>query len=165
VVTFNLPEVPDLWRLAQGVSHLMKGELAVLSAEIVHDSFHPGIDSTHKQYSYRILNRPSPAVLDARRVWHISRPLNLELMQACAGSLLGEHDFSSFQDSECCAMVRNIVGSLVDVGRGRLKVTSFSEILANKDRRTAGVTAPAHALSMDWVSYDPLPDFSAGTKP
>jgi tRNA pseudouridine38-40 synthase len=192
VVTFSLSEVPDLWRLAQGVSHLMKGELAVLSAAVVHDSFHPGIDSTHKQYSYRVLNRPAPAVLDARRVWHISRPLNLELMRACAASLVGEHDFSSFQDSECCAkspiktiyvseiecqpgdlivyrvigsgflkqMVRNIVGSLVDVGRGRLKVSSFSDILANKDRRTAGVTAPAHALSMDWVSYDPLPDFS-----
>lgn len=192
VVTFNLAEVPDLWRLAQGVSHLMKGELAVLSAEVVHDSFHPGIDSTHKQYSYRVLNRPAPAVLDARRVWHISRPLNLDLMRACAASLVGEHDFSSFQDSECCAkspiktiyvseierqpgdlivyrvigsgflkqMVRNIVGSLVDVGRGRLKVSSFSDILANKDRRTAGVTAPAHALSMDWVSYDSLPDFS-----
>ncbi len=192
VVTFTLAEEPDLWRLAQGVSHLMKGELAVLSAEVVHDSFHPGIDSTHKQYSYRVLNRPAPAVLDARKVWHISRPLNLELMQTCAASLIGEHDFSSFRDSECCAkspiktvyvselerqpgglivyrvigsgflkqMVRNIVGSLVDVGRGRLAVSSFSEILANKDRRTAGVTAPAHALSMDWVSYAPLPDFS-----
>ncbi len=190
VVTFKLSNVPDLRRLAQGVSHLMKGELAVLSAEVVDDSFHPGIDSTHKQYSYRVLNRPTPAVLDARRVWHISRPLDLELMRACASSLIGEHDFSSFQDSECCAkspiktiyvselelapgdllvyrvigsgflkqMVRNIVGSLVDVGRGRLKVTTFTDILANKDRRTAGVTAPPYGLSMDWVSYDPLPD-------
>jgi tRNA pseudouridine38-40 synthase len=195
VVTFTVSELPDLWRLAQGVSHLMKGELAVLSAEAVHDSFHPGVDSTHKQYSYRVLNRPSPAVLDARRVWHISRPLNLELMRACAASLVGEHDFSSFQDSECCAkspvktiyvsgiqahpgglvvyrvigsgflkqMVRNIVGSLVDVGRGRLKVLTFSELLESKDRRKAGVTAPAHGLSMDWVSYDPLPDFSHKT--
>jgi tRNA pseudouridine38-40 synthase len=190
VVSFSLPEPPDLWRLAQGVSHLMKGELSVLSAEIVHDSFHPGIDSTHKQYSYRILNRPAPAVLDTGRVWHISRPLNLDAMRTCATSLVGEHDFSSFRDSECCAkspvktiylsqlesyegglivyrvigsgflkqMVRNIVGSLVDVGRGRLKVSSFAELLSTRDRRSAGVTAPSFALSMDWVSYDPLPD-------
>jgi len=190
VVSFSVPEQPDLWRLAQGVSHLMKGEVSVLSAEIVHDSFHPGIDSTHKQYSYRILNRPAPAVLDTGRVWHISRPLNLDVMRTCAASLVGEHDFSSFRDSECCAkspvkmiylselenhegdllvyrvigsgflkqMVRNIVGSLVDVGRGRLKVSSFAELLSKRDRRAAGVTAPAFALSMDWVSYDPLPE-------
>jgi tRNA pseudouridine38-40 synthase len=187
VVSFRVTEPPDLWRLQQGVSHILKGELAVLSAEIVPDNFHPGISSTHKQYSYRILRRAAPAVLDARRVWHISQSLDLETMRACAASLLGEHDFSSFRDSECCAlspvktiyesellcsgdiivyrvvgsgflkqMVRNIVGSLVDVGRGRLRVTSFTELLAQRDRRCAGVTAPAHGLTMDWVSYEPV---------
>lgn len=187
VVTFRVANPPDLWRLQQGVSHILKGELSVLSAELVDPDFHPGISSTHKQYSYRILNRPAPAVLDARRVWHISQPLELEPMHLCAASLVGEHDFSSFRDSECGAlspiktiyssqlhwegdilvyrvigsgflkqMVRNIVGSLVDVGRGRLKVRSFTEILAQRDRRVAGVTAPAHGLCMDWVSYEPI---------
>jgi tRNA pseudouridine38-40 synthase len=103
VVTFKVSEVPDLWRLAQSVSHLLKGELAVLSAEVVDDSFHPGKSATHKQYTYSILNRPSPAVLDARRVWHVHRRLDISLMQKCAQEVIGEHDFSTFRDSECCA--------------------------------------------------------------
>jgi len=35
-------------------------------------------------------------------------------------------------------MVRNIVGTLVDVGRGRTSVAQFRRILASKDRRAAG---------------------------
>jgi tRNA pseudouridine38-40 synthase len=50
-------------------------------------------------------------------------------------------------------MVRNIVGTLVDVGRGRLETTSIAEILAARDRRVAGPTAPAHALTLWQVRY------------
>ena len=56
-------------------------------------------------------------------------------------------------------MVRNIVGTLVDIGRGRLEGRTVKQILDMKDRRLAGVTAPAHGLCMDWISYDPLPAY------
>ena len=48
-------------------------------------------------------------------------------------------------------MVRNIVGTLVDIGRNR--GPSISEILRAKDRRIAGVTAPPYGLCLDWVRY------------
>lgn len=51
-------------------------------------------------------------------------------------------------------MVRNIVGTLVDLASERLKNISFEEILARTDRTAAGVTAPAHGLYLDWVKYD-----------
>ncbi|MGV8074846.1 MAG: tRNA pseudouridine(38-40) synthase TruA [Syntrophobacteraceae bacterium] len=50
-------------------------------------------------------------------------------------------------------MVRNLVGTLVDVGRGRLRPADFSDILAGKDRRRAGMTAPAHGLYLSAVKY------------
>lgn len=50
-------------------------------------------------------------------------------------------------------MVRNIVGTLVDVGKGRLTPADFSDILAGKDRRRAGMTAPAHGLYLLAVHY------------
>lgn len=51
-------------------------------------------------------------------------------------------------------MVRNLVGSLLDVGRGRLSVADFRTILQAKDRTMAGVTAPAHGLFLKKVFYD-----------
>ena len=89
VVTFKTDMEVDLYRLAQGISHLMKGELAVVSAEVVPNDFHPGWCSTHKQYSYRILTRPAPAVLDARRVWHIPHRMDMEQLRESASVVVG----------------------------------------------------------------------------
>ena len=51
-------------------------------------------------------------------------------------------------------MVRIVVGTLVEVGRGRLPVGQVAEILASKDRTKAGLTAPAHGLELVLVRYD-----------
>ena len=50
-------------------------------------------------------------------------------------------------------MVRNIVGSLFEVGDGRKPVTWFSELLNLKDRTQAGITAPACGLYFVSVKY------------
>ncbi|WP_434797960.1 tRNA pseudouridine(38-40) synthase TruA [Terrisporobacter vanillatitrophus] len=49
-------------------------------------------------------------------------------------------------------MVRIIVGTLVDIGRGRID-KSLEEIIASKDRGEAGHTAPAHGLFLKKVHY------------
>ncbi|MEO7094889.1 MAG: tRNA pseudouridine(38-40) synthase TruA [Polyangiales bacterium] len=51
-------------------------------------------------------------------------------------------------------MVRIMVGTLVDVGVGRLTVAQVGEILATKDRTQGGRTAPAHGLELVEVFYD-----------
>jgi len=50
-------------------------------------------------------------------------------------------------------MVRNIVGTLLLVGEGKLDEAGFASILAGRDRRKAGRTAPAHGLYLMSVSY------------
>jgi len=50
-------------------------------------------------------------------------------------------------------MVRNIVGTLLLVGEGKLSQASFAAILAGRDRRKAGRTAAAHGLYLMSVSY------------
>ena len=50
-------------------------------------------------------------------------------------------------------MVRNIVGTLLLVGEGKLNTAGFAAILAGRDRRKAGRTAPAHGLYLMSVSY------------
>jgi tRNA pseudouridine38-40 synthase len=50
-------------------------------------------------------------------------------------------------------MVRNIVGTLAEIGRGERPVTAMTEIVASRDRRNAGPTAPAHGLTLVAVRY------------
>jgi tRNA pseudouridine38-40 synthase len=49
--------------------------------------------------------------------------------------------------------VRNMVGTLIEVGRGHWEPDYVGEIMAGKDRRAAGPTAPARGLSLQWVRY------------
>jgi tRNA pseudouridine38-40 synthase len=50
-------------------------------------------------------------------------------------------------------MVRNIVGTLVEVGKGKMTPQAFREALLAKDRRQAGKTAPPQGLYLSQVFY------------
>ena len=52
-------------------------------------------------------------------------------------------------------MVRNIVGTLIDVGRGRTPASAMPRIIAACRRTEAGPTAPARGLHLLSVSYPP----------
>lgn len=50
-------------------------------------------------------------------------------------------------------MIRNIVGTLVDVGKGKLSPREVKGILSSRDRKKAGATAPAFGLTLVDVQY------------
>lgn len=50
-------------------------------------------------------------------------------------------------------MVRNLVGTLLEVGRGKTTTDDFVRILQAKDRSVAGPTAPPHGLTLKKVHY------------
>lgn len=50
-------------------------------------------------------------------------------------------------------MVRNLVGTFVDAGRGEIDPEEVAEILAKRSRAAAGATAPARGLFLDAVEY------------
>ena len=50
-------------------------------------------------------------------------------------------------------MVRTIVGSLVEVGRGRKPAGWIRDVIAARDRTQAGPTAPPHGLFLVRVDY------------
>lgn len=183
VVNFECKGEVDLNRLSHSVSNIMRPELSVLSAEFVPLEFNARRDSVSKQYSYQILNRKTPAVLEKGFVWFVACELNIDRMREEAQFVVGEHDFTSFRASGCTArtpvkeifesevvadgehlvyrvvgsgflkqMVRNIVGTLVGIGKGSVS-ENMGTILEAKDRQRAGVTAPPYGLFLDWVKY------------
>ncbi|HUV40435.1 MAG TPA: tRNA pseudouridine(38-40) synthase TruA [Sedimentisphaerales bacterium] len=50
-------------------------------------------------------------------------------------------------------MVRNIVGTLAEVGRGRFSAEKMDEIITAKNRTAAGPIAPASGLCLMWIKY------------
>ncbi len=50
-------------------------------------------------------------------------------------------------------MVRAIVGTLIDVGRGKLSVDAFKKIIESRDRKAASMSAPARGLFLEEVEY------------
>ncbi len=72
-----------------------------------------------------------------------------ELIADKEGSLI----FQIEADGFLRYMVRNIVGTLVDVGLGKLTHADFKDILQSKNRSKASATAPAHRLFLVVVNY------------
>jgi tRNA pseudouridine38-40 synthase len=50
-------------------------------------------------------------------------------------------------------MVRNIVGTIVEVGKGKINAVNVREIILSKDRNLAGPTAPARGLFLEKINY------------
>lgn len=181
LVTTNPIPLPNLVR---ALNDALPADLAIVSAEAVPAEFHARRDAVSKLYSYRILNRELPSPFICRYAWHVCEPLDLELMQAAAEKLVGEHDFAAFCASGSSVrstvrrlgrlevtregdlveiraeangflymMVRIMVGTLVEVGLGRLSAEEVGWVLAGRDRRQAGPTAPPQGLCLVAVTY------------
>ena len=82
------------------------------------------------------------AVHPIRKVYQVS-------LDACGGPLVFNIEATAFLRH----MVRNIVGTLVEVGFGLRTPQSFSELLEARDRTKAGQTAPACGLYLVEVKY------------
>jgi tRNA pseudouridine38-40 synthase len=65
----------------------------------------------------------------------------------------GDYVFTIQADRFLRNMVRSIVGTLLQAGRGQLDEDGFRQIIAAKNRSAAGESAPAHALFLEKVEY------------
>jgi tRNA pseudouridine38-40 synthase len=158
--------------------------LAIRAAAPAPEGWSPRFSALRRQYRYRILNRAARPALEAGRVWHIQRPLDVRAMHAAAQRLLGRHDFSAFRAASCQAkdalrtldrldvsrqadevvitaearsflhhQVRNLVGTLAEVGIGKRPETWPRTVLDGRDRTRAGQTAPPEGLCFIRVDY------------
>lgn len=94
--------VPDrsssvgLRRLEIPLNRMLNPEIAVTAAAFVHDGFDARHSATGRAYEYRVRNAAHPDPRFADLEWHVAAPLDIDAMNAAAGHVIGEHDFSSF---------------------------------------------------------------------
>jgi tRNA pseudouridine38-40 synthase len=83
--------------------HLGDNPISVLDAEIVADDWHARFNATERRYLFRILDRRPRLALDKGRVWRVPVKLDADAMHAAAQVLVGQHDFTTFRDTQCQA--------------------------------------------------------------
>jgi tRNA pseudouridine38-40 synthase len=189
--TTSSPFTPDVWRRALN-AHLPK-DVVVLRSSEVHSSFDPIIEATTKRYRYRIHDGDVRPVLARPFVWQWNSRLNVSAMEEASSFLIGEHDFTSFEnpsspraskirkvndltiqrrdggegtpDSEIWIeiegngflynMVRIIAGTLLMVGTSKRPETWVGNVLADRNRTSAGPTAPPQGLLLLQINLKP----------
>lgn len=84
-----------------GANSNLPHDISIVWAKEVAENFHARYSAVARRYRYVIYNHEiRPAILRKAVAWHF-RPLDEKRMKAAAQYLLGEHDFSSFQGTDC----------------------------------------------------------------
>ncbi|MBS0648958.1 MAG: tRNA pseudouridine(38-40) synthase TruA [Verrucomicrobia bacterium] len=183
VVNFFTETDISLERLQKSLNGLLPPDISVLKMEEAPESFHPTLNSRRKEYHYSVCLGPTQLPFYRNFSWHFSYPVHFEEMKKAADHLKGKHDFSAFTNEKqednvreifdivlemtsdrlkirvsgnnfLYKMVRNIVGTLLYVGCGKITAEQIPAILKSQDRTKAGVTAPAQGLVLKEVFYD-----------
>lgn len=173
--------------IMSAINHYLPINIRIKKAENVPLNFHSQKDACYRLYSYFIYNYPINSPFYHNYTWWVIHSLDTELMKEAMRFLVGKHDFASFQnqgspssstwreikkiylrkgslisifiqgDSFLYKMVRNIVGTLVEVGRRKISPARVKRILELSDRKKAGPTAPAQGLYLMRVGYSRSP--------
>ena len=119
--------------LVRALNANLPDDVAVLEAVDVPSDFHATLDAVRKRYRYVIHNAPVRDVFCRGHAWHCPVPLNVESMDRAARSLVGTHDFRSFQTSgsERRTSVRTIFDLVVKRGAGESQCLVLVEVEGN----------------------------------
>jgi len=185
---FHLPIAIEPESLKRALNSLLPKDIRIMECELMDKSFNARFGAHSKTYVYRIFTGQVQSPFSQRFALHIPFPLDVKAMRKAAKHFVGAKDFSSFTSDEpgkkrareidlfkmqvknneilftvrgksfLRYMVRNMVGTLIDVGKGKIQADEIPAIFAAKDRRRAGQTAPAKGLTLEKVEYQPQPD-------
>ncbi|MGL4685698.1 MAG: tRNA pseudouridine(38-40) synthase TruA [Commensalibacter sp.] len=91
-------------KIRDGINYYLQPDaISILEAVQVDLSWNARFSAIRRRYLYKILNRPSPPAIEAGRVWHVKKILDVDKMHAAAQTLLGKHDFTSYRATTCQA--------------------------------------------------------------
>ncbi|SHI58653.1 tRNA pseudouridine(38-40) synthase TruA [Wenxinia saemankumensis] len=136
----------DPFRLSEALNHHLRPDpVAITACARVPDGWHARFSAVERRYTFRILLRRAPAVLEDGQVWQVRHALDAAAMRAGAAHLLGRHDFTTFRSTICQAdsPVRTLDALEVEEAEGpsgpeiRLQVRARS-FLHNQVRSFAG---------------------------
>jgi len=82
--------------LVRAMNSALPQDVAVYSAEVVDDAFHPRFDASSRCYRYRLFCRPIRDPIRERFAWRVQPIVEANKLSEASSFLVGEHDFSAF---------------------------------------------------------------------
>lgn len=182
-IHFDVSGEVDCRKLFKGVNAITPPSIALYDIQEVPSDFHARFSAKERKYHYYISTRKSPLLKNRAAVitfpinWeNVQIAANALLgthsfTSFCASGCYTDNHKCTVRISELTKlddtmwrytiaadrfvykMVRTIVGTLIEIGRGRI-TDSIESILENNDRDMAGITAPACGLVFEDVIYD-----------
>lgn len=182
VAHFDFPDELDPHKIKYALLGVLPHDIAVWDMQQVADDFHARFDATARRYRYQVVRRPAPLlrsvsemVLDelnldamhrcAQKVQgthnfdSFTKPDNQNPDSVC------EVLHSSFTEDryQLCYhieanrfvrhMVRRLVGTMIEVGRGKRTVEEFEDMIDHPSKKKNGFGAAAQGLILEKVSY------------
>ena len=181
---FDVAEpIADVRTLVMRLNSILGKDIAIYDAVPVHDDAHARFDAKARTYKYFVHTEKSPFLypfswkpiykLDfdlmnkaAERLKDYTDFTSFSKLHTDVATNNCRIDYARWEregeqwvftitaDRFLRNMVRAIVGTLVDVGRGKLTVEQFCEGIEKKDRCSAGTSMPGNALFLWKVDYD-----------
>ena len=173
----------DCLRLVDKLNRLLPADIAVQAVQPVCSDAHARFSATARTYHYYVSTAKDPFsrhrtmrlfhAPDFERMNEAASHLfdyvdftsfsklhtdvatnNCRIMQA-RWEQVGEHEwrFVIQADRFLRNMVRAVVGTLLEVGRGKMTIEEFCQVIEKKDRCSAGTSVPGHALFLVDVTY------------
>lgn len=180
---FNTEQVLNE-KLVHQLNSFLPADIGIRRIFQVKDDFHARFDATFRTYEYYISLEKNPFTQDsAWQHWRKSLDIN-KMNEACKILFEYEDFTSfaklhTDNKTNLCKiykaeweqngtelkftisanrflrnMVRAIVGTMVEVGSGKIQPEDVRKVIENKNRNSAGTSAPAHALFLVDVGYD-----------
>lgn len=183
ILHFDLEKsYPEKLDLVYKLNSFLPSDIAVHKVWMVHNEAHARFDAISRTYHYFISREKDPfstdvsykylKSLDVAKMNEAAAKLfdytdftsfsrlhtdvktnNCKIMQAEWIEKNNELVFVVKADRFLRNMVRAIVGTLLEVGQGKLSIEQFCEIIERKDRGAAGASAPAQGLFLVDITY------------
>ncbi len=178
IANFHTNSRISVQKIQTALNSLLPRDIHIKKAYGVHLLFHARFDAKSKLYRYRIIFGRSP--VHQRLAWEIKYRLDLSKMERASKLFLGVRDYNLFCSVKnengvvniskidliknddliieieanrfLYKMVRRIIGSLVDIGRGKIAKNEIVKSLSGKKQHTF-LVAPAAGLILVNVTY------------
>jgi len=179
---FDFAEIPDTEQLVYNINGLIPFDIAVRRIFAVPDDVNSRFAATHRRYEYRITRSKNPFLINQvymlraeLNVAAMNEAAALLLKYDDFESFCKLHTnvnnfrcaiseafwrqngefliFSVKSNRFLRGMVRALVGTLLEVGKGKKTVSDFEKVIQSKDRKKAGAQAPAEGLFLVEVGY------------